>query len=281
MKNSLLKTNYFGLLLFAVLLLLNSAVFAQDLKPGIPTNIDFANADLPPTLYSFMTNEIDEPCLSVRLPEDYDPSKKYPLIVYLPGNDGGPKGNIGNAAKIAGPRGCIAASLPLFKKTVDRSEVADGFIVSMEDYQTISKAYRIMLGKLFELVPNIDYEKSSMVGFANGAITVGVLVSNHDDFILTHFKNFCIVDHGMFHLTDLHKQNSRDCRYLILVGDKQDMGRAVKIAQSKIQEESWKLLKVNVTYQIMKNTGHQFQDRHMELVRKWLRNEDMGESVTK
>ena len=228
-----------------------------------------------------MTGEEAEPCLSVRLPDDFDPAKKYPLLVYVPGSHGGPKGNIGNAQTIAGPKGWIVASLPLFKKSVDREEVSGGLIVSMEDYQTISKAYRIMLGKLFELAPNIDREKSAMVGFSNGAITISILISNHDEFILTHFKNFCIVDHGMFHLTDLHKKNARDCRYLILVGDQDDMGREVKIRQSKLMQDAYKLLDVNLSYQILKDTGHEFQDRHMELVGKWLRNEDISESPTK
>ncbi len=56
-----------------------------------------------------------------------------------------------------------------------------------------------------EVVPNIDPERSAVVGFSNGALTIAVLVSNHDEFVLSHFKAFCLVDHGMFHLTDLHR----------------------------------------------------------------------------
>jgi len=265
---------YVGLLVI-VTPWINAIAFAQELVPGKIIEIKFPKADLPPTLYTMMTGTEAPPGLMVRLPDDFEPAKSYPLLVYVPGLHGGPKGNIGNAQTIAGPRGWIVASLPLFKKSVDPNEVAGGIMVSMEDYSTISKAYQIMLGKLFELIPNIDRDRSAMVGFSNGAITIGILVSCHDEFILTHFKNFCLVDHGMFHLTDLHKKYAKDCRYLILVGDKEDMGRELKIRGSKLQQDSWKLLGVNLTYQIMKDTGHEFQDRHMELVGKWLRNEPL------
>jgi hypothetical protein len=255
-----------------------SGLLAQELVPGKITEILFPKADLPPTLYTMMTGTEVPPCLTVRLPDDFDPNKTYPLLVYVPGLHGGPKGNIYNAQTIAGPRGWIVATLPLFKKSIDPNEPVGGIIVSFQDYPVISKAYEIMLGRLFELVPNIDREKSAMVGFSNGAITIGVLVSCHDEFILTHFRNFCLVDHGMFHLTDLHKKYARGCRYLILVGDKEDLGRDLKIRRSQLLQDEMKLLGVNLSYQIMKDTGHEFQDRHMALVGKWLRNEAVIES---
>jgi predicted esterase len=245
--------------------------WAQEFAPGKVVEISFPEADLPPTLYSMMNRTSATPCLTVRLPDDYSPTNTYPLLVYVPGNDGGRKGNIYNAQTIAGPRGWIVATLPLFKRAIDRSEVGGGVIVSLEDYPAISKAYRTLLGRLFERVPNIDRKKSALVGFSNGAITIGVLLSCHDEFILTHFKNFCLVDNGMFHLMDLHKQDARDGRYLILVGDQEDMGRQLKIRQSQLQQDSWKLLGVNVSCQIMKDTGHEFNEPQMALVSEWLK----------
>ena len=281
MNNSLAQTWRWTGLFLTMSLPVDVGVSAQELLPGRTTEIVFPGADLPPTLYSLMNGTESKPCLTVRLPDDFNPTNKYPLLVYVPGNDGGPKGNIGNAETIAGPRGWIVASLPLFKKSIDRNEVSGGVLVSMEDFSALSKAYQTMLGRLFDRVPNIDREKSALVGFSNGAITIGVLVSGHDEFVLTHFKNFCLVDQGMFHLTDLHKKYARDCRYLILVGDQPDLGRDLKIRQSQLQQDSWKLLGVNLSCQIMKDTGHEFQDRHMALVGKWLRNEAAAESAAR
>jgi predicted esterase len=244
--------------------------YAQKLVPGKVSELNFSDSSLPPTLYTVFTGEKAEPCLQFRLPDDYDSAKTYPLLVYVPGFHGGPQGNIGNAQTIAGPKGWIVASVPLFKKSVDHDEISGGIIVSMEDYATISKAYQTMLGKLCDLVPNIDRDKSAMVGFSNGAITIAVLLSNHDEFILAHFKSFCLVDNGMFHLTDLHKKHAKDCRYLILVGDQEDMGRELKIRQSKLLADSWKLLNVNLTCQIMKDTSHEFNAPQMQIVERWL-----------
>jgi predicted esterase len=248
------------------------AAGTKTLQPGQEIEISFADAGLPPTLYSMMNGTAVTPCVTVRLPDDYNPTNTYPLLVYVPGNDGGTKGNIYNAETIAGPRGWIVATLPLFKKSIDRNEPAGGVIISFEDYAVISKAYRTMLGRLFERIPNIDREKSAMVGFSNGSITIAVLVSNHDEFILSHFKNFCMVDHGMFHLADLHKSRARDCRFLLLVGDQEGLGRDVKVRQAQLQQDAWKLLGVNVTCQIMKDTGHEFNQPQMEIVGDWLRN---------
>ncbi len=247
--------------------------FAQILPFNNPNiEIAFTEENFPQTLHTIMTGKESTPTLTYRLPVNYDPSVKYPLLVYVPGFDGGLKGNIKNAQTIADTNNWIVATVPLFKKTIDRDEPGGGIIISMEDFPVISKCYRIMFEKLFEIVPNIDYNKSTMVGFSNGAITLAVLLTMHDKFIIDHFNKFCLVDHGMFHLTDLHKQGSRNCQYLILIGDKQDLGRDLKIRQSKLLQDEMKLLGVNLTYEIMKDTGHEFNEKEMILVRKWIQN---------
>jgi len=261
--------------MFLFSLIITDASFAQkpQFKPGKNIEITFPGADLPPTLHMLMRGEKAIPTLTFRLPDDYDPAKTYPLLVYVPGGDGGLKGNIYNAQTIAGANGWIAATLPLFKKTIDKSEPGGGMLVSMEDNPVVSKCYKIMLGILFETIPNIDFGGSAMVGFSNGAVTIAVLLSSHDEFILNHFKNFCMVDHGMFHLTDLHKKGSRDGRYLILVGDKKDYGRELKIKRSMLLQDEMKLLGVKLSCKIMKDTGHEFREKHMAIVSKWLQKE--------
>ena len=88
------------------------------------------------------------------------------------------------------------------------------------------------------VVPNIDRDRSAMVGYSNGAIAVAILISSHDRYILDQFHSFCLVDHGMFHLTDLHKPPANDRRYLILVGDRDDYGREFKLRGAKLAEDS-------------------------------------------
>lgn len=174
--------------------------------------------------------------------------------MYVPGLHGSYRGNMANATALAGRQGWIAATLPLFKQTVDREEPSGGVIVSFEDYAVIARAYRALLGQVFATVPNIDRAHSALVGFSNGAITIAVLVSNHDEFTLTHFRAFCLVDQGMFHLGDLHKRGAREAKFLLLVGDEPDLGRDLKIAQAQLQEKAWRLLGVDFTCRVMENT---------------------------
>jgi hypothetical protein len=262
--------------ILASILVASSVLFAaevgasDELRPGATIKIPFGLIEVPPSLYSVMSGMAIPPSLTVHLPDDYVPTHRYPLLVYVPGNDGGPGGNISNAQTIAGPKGWIVASLPLFKTTVDRGEPGGGVIVSFEDYPTLSRAYRTMLGRLFDRVPNIDRENSAMVGFSNGAITIGVLVSNHDEFILSHFKSFCLVDHGMFHLTDLHKSDAKDGRYLILVGDQEDLGRELKLRQGRLLQDVWQMVEVDLSYRVLKDTGHEFGEPQMAIVGEWL-----------
>lgn len=240
------------------------------LTPGQTLELEVNDADLPPTLYTLMNGTPAVPGVTVRLPEDYTSEKTFPLVVYVPGFDGNYRGNMGNATALAGTHGWIAATLPLFKQTIDRKEPAGGVIVSLEDYPAISRAYAVLLGRVFATVPNIDRAHSALVGFSNGAITIAVLLSNHDEFTLSHFRAFCLVDHGMFHLTDLHKRGARDAKYLLLVGDQPDMGRDLKIQQGRLQERSWRLLGVDLTCRVMENTGHVFNEPQIALVRNWL-----------
>jgi hypothetical protein len=56
------------------------------------------------------------------------------------------------------------------------------------------------------------------------------------------------------------------------------MGRELKIRQSKLLQDEWKLLGVHLSYQIMKDTGHEFGDRQMAMVGEWLRNPASADS---
>jgi len=252
------------------LLFLAVAARAQQLTPGAEVEITFDAATVGRTLYWAVTGTNAPPTLVVRLPADYVPGRSYPLLVYVPGLHGSRAGNIGNAETIAGHRSWIVASLPLFKTQVDTLEIMRGIMVGFEDYPAISKAYAAMLGRIFELVPDIDRQRSAMVGFSNGALTLAVLLSSHDRFIRTHFRNFVLVDQGFFHLTDLHKEDVRDARYLLLVGDQPDMGRDLKLRGCALQQDSWRLLQVDVTCEVLVGVGHALPGETMERIGRWL-----------
>jgi len=272
------RSSRFTAVFTLALLLAGAWVVAGELPPGEVVEVAFPVMAVPPSLYSMIMETQVSPTLTYRLPDGYDPQRRYPLLVYVPGFHGGASGNIGNALTIAGREDWVVASLPLFKSTVDREEIGGGMLIGFQDYRTLSKAYATMLSRLFELVPNIDAERSAMVGFSNGALAIAVLVSNHDEFVLSHFRNFCFVDHGMFHLSDLYKRRARDSRYIVLSGDdRTDPGRDLKIRAGRLLEDSWRMLGVDISFHVMADTGHEFKDRHMALVGRWLRHEPFTE----
>ena len=269
-----------NVLLLVVIFSFAASLPAQELVPGKVAEITFPKETLPKTLYSIVSGGDVSPCMTVRLPDDYNPEKSYPLLVYLKGRDGGKNGNISVAHEIAGSKGWILASLPLFKKSVDKEEMYGGIIVSFDDYPVISKAYSTMLGRLLELVPNIDSDKSAMVGFSNGAYTIAMLVSCQDEFVLNNFKNFGLIDSGYWYLNGLHKRALDKSRFLLLVGDRKDPERNILIRQAQMILDSSEWVNAEVTLHFMRDTGHQFPFRYRQLVGKWLRNEVINESET-
>ena len=239
--------------------------------------IVFDKGQVPESLYNKFTGDDTLPSLSYKLPENYSKDKQYPLILYVPGFHGNPGGTIGNAIDIAESRECVVASLPLFKKEIISGEYANGVIVSFSDYDILAKAYQKMLGTLFEKVPNIDSSKSAMVGFSNGAITVAILVSMNDEFILENFHNFCLVDQGMYHLTDLYKLPTKFRRFLFMVGDKNDFGREYLIQGAKMVAGAWKLHGIDIESIVMKDTGHELTLKCKHQIGNWIFGEPEAE----
>jgi hypothetical protein len=237
---------------------------------GPVQSIEFGKDELPANLYSMYTGNEENSVLQYCLPQSYSTAKEYPLVLYVPGFHGQRGGNLRNAKDIAEGHDCIVASLPLFKADFDPSEVGNGIIVSFSDYRVLSDAYEVILQRLFDAVPNIDPAKSAMVGFSNGAISIAVLVSSRDEFILERFHGFCLVDHGMFHLTDLYKHPTKNRRFLIMVGDQEDYGRELKLRGAQLLEDSYRPLGIDVESRVLENTGHELTNACKKDIGTWI-----------
>jgi predicted esterase len=53
-------------------------------------------------------------------------------------------------------------------------------LVTIDDFETVSRAYRVMLQELFDTVPYIAPERSALGGFSNGAHTTALLLAGQD-----------------------------------------------------------------------------------------------------
>ena len=176
------------------------------LAPGGLFSIEFP--EMPPTFFSKYANGKDAtPRMSVFLPKNYDQKKKFPLLVYLDGGNGGDASNPKVARDITQETDFICVAMPLFKTN------HHNFIMRDEDGQFMWPHFRTMLDKLYELVPNIDPSYRILGGFSNGAHATQGLIDESDGEVARRFSAFFFVEGGgRLRQYDLLKGNS----YLIV-----------------------------------------------------------------
>jgi hypothetical protein len=170
-----------------------------------------------------------------------------------------------------------------------------GLLILPEDYETQSRAYRALLQKIYDAVPNITAKGSTFGGFSNGAHTTGLLLANEDPFILEHFENFFMMEGGSRSLTVevLQKPALRSHRFLTLMGDRgRPMSRPEKAREtgpkrqpSTTRPGGWMAFrtiaeearKVGIGYTVvsMRGYGHEMPEDYLKLVGHWSRREPL------
>ncbi len=265
----------------AVLALAGAAVAAEHrLEPNAVLRFEFP--ELPPTLMNLLSNQPQPAAMSAQLPENYSRDGEFGLVVFLAGGAGGRGTAVEPARGIAGARDYVCANLPLFKRTLDKQEKFGGGLVALDDFATISQAYRTMLGKLFEAVPNIKPERSALGGFSNGGHTTGVLLAGQDEFILQHFRSFFFIEGGFGPLAanTFQKLPVKRSRFLLLCGDKPE-GNTIRAAQLGLVRALGLMAKasdVDLTTVIMHGFEHKFPDNYRPVIGRWLRGEKLPEA---
>lgn len=245
------------------------------LEPNATLSFEFP--DLPDTLATKMTGEKQPARLTAELPENYSSDGKFPLFIFLHGGHGGHGKPHPVTREIAGKRDFICVTLPLFKRTFDTNE---GALVSMDDFQTVGHAYRIMLQKLLDAVPNITPERSGLGGFSNGAHTTAVLLAGQDEFILRNFRSFFFVE-GASPLAAnvLQKLAMKRNRFLVLFGD-QSKGEPVRealILVNRSLEYSAQERQLHFTSIVMRGAGHEMPPKYAAQIGQWVRGEKFPE----
>ncbi|MGB7769870.1 MAG: hypothetical protein WBN22_13585 [Verrucomicrobiia bacterium] len=277
--------NIFQILALA-LAVTTCALGAETVKLEPNAILRFEFPDLPPTLETLASGEQQPAQITAQLPENYSRDGKFPLCVYLDGGDGGRGDRPGIARAIVGSTNFICVNLPLFKRSYNTN---DG-LVSLDDFETVRRAYRTMLQKLFDAVPNITPERSVFGGFSNGAHTTSLFIAGQDEFILRHFHAFYLVEGGLGPLETnvLQKPSLRHYRFLVLRGDQPDDDQP----QSKSMREHWTVLaravereaaehSLDFTSIVMHGYGHEFQPKYMAIAGQWIRGEKLPVTETK
>ena len=273
---------------------LASAEDAVKLEPNAKLSFEFP--DLPETFFSKATHQPAPALLTAQLPENYVPGGRFPLFVFLGGGNGG-RGDSTTARSIAGPRDFIAVSLPLFRdSTAAAAPVLPGLpinpkeMVNGADAGILGRAYRVMLQRLLEAVPNVTRERSAFGGFSNGAHATGALLAAKDEFVLSHFTAFCFFEGGMPLLLNpaaLDQPALRHGRLIVLFGDS-DPNPQLQLARKllagplleKLSQEA-STLELDFTHITMHGYGHTMPPEYQKLLGAWVRGEKLPEIPVK
>lgn len=262
-----------GLLAGVILMTMNSA----ELRPGSSITWDFPQ--LAPTLRTLVNGPAEVPKLSVYLPVDYSPTRKYPLVVLIPGAEGDAGDTADFTRQTMGDEGYICVGVPSFKESIAPMEAEEKnkwsrMYIGPGDGPTAWSRYRVMFDRLFAEIPNIDGNKTFIGGFSNGANTVAAILSAEKDAkpFLARFQNFVIVEGGR---TIPPFPALRGHRFFLVRGgeNKSDYHFGLKAV----------LKATRATYDeyIMPGVGHDYPPTAQAEVRNWIRREVAvpGESV--
>lgn len=252
------------------LFLFPAPVLAEDALPV--HEIEFPN--LGPTLVELSTGERSVPTLLYQLPENFEPNKKFPVIVFLTGGTGSGQrsGGLGRARALVGRNHFIAVSLPLYRNTgaLDPEAAFNDLLIGTDDYPVIEKAYSEMLAKFFDTVPQAMKTGNVMGGFSNGAHTTSVLLSCQDKPTLRHFSHFIFADGGVW-LSGLLRQSMKDRRFLGLYGDTDSSWtRPVIIQQFLNMKAAADAQKIDFELIVMEGVGHKFPAEYNVRVKEWI-----------
>jgi hypothetical protein len=122
------------------------------------------------------------------LPAGYEPAKKYPLVVWLGGGEGG-----NTPSKAFLPEGeFIVVGLP-YPKGANNPTQAN----MVGDYAKVWAYQRFMLDEITKVIPNIDKSHSIIAGFSNGGHAIdGMLRLSSGPKLTDYFGIFVFADGG-------------------------------------------------------------------------------------
>lgn len=240
--------------------------------------------ELPDTLAVKITGQKQPTQLTVKFPSNYSTTGKFPIFLFIDGDHGGFGDRLALDQRTIGTNDFICVNLPLFKSVFPGT---NGGLITMEDYETLSHAYQVMLQKLFDTVPNITPERSAIGGFSNGAHALGVLLARRDKFIFDHFQSFYLCEGGFGSFAASAATSEilpalKQCRVLLLYGDHPNPGD---------DPDGWKLHDYlaracvvnakqnhyNLTTVVMHGHGHEYPPEYTALTGSWVRGEELRE----
>jgi predicted esterase len=218
---------------------------------GSGETIDIEFPDLPPD-----QNGAPAVC-RVRLPEQYDPSKPVPLMLWFAGGKGSnePK----NAFSLVDPSEYAIAAMP-YPGHVGRPKIAreQGQLDKIRDYHVA------MLKVLKARLKNVHPQLRFVGGMSNGAHVVGTYISDGEREFVDYFNGYILIEGGTVDAKPRKRLRKRQA-YLAW-GDAPNNSRDFMRATLDCVEAA----KMEVTTRTMPGVGHGFPSPEQAEVRKWI-----------
>jgi len=220
----------------------------ERVKPGAVFFLEFP--DLPKDRHGELTK------MQVRIPARYDAAKKYPLIIWMGGSDGG--NTTGSCSALVEPDDFICAGLPYPRGASNPKQ--DNMV---GDFKKVWKYHHTMLEALHRAAPNIDTRLRIIGGFSNGAHCIDGLLDEAKDYV-NWFNVFVLVEGGGHAGHWTRKGNQFAC---VLWGDKSS-GKVLNLGENNVHLA--KRAKMTLMSEEMKGVGHEFPQPYQIKVREWI-----------
>lgn len=247
--------------LLVVMMAASSALPAEPstkLTPGSTLTVQFP--EMPPTFYAVHQKKNTKAQMTIFLPTNYDPGKRFPLLIFLNGGDGGTGSELGVARSLCQGKGFVCVSMPLFKASDPNHP--GGYIMNAEDSRYMWPFFKTMLARLDEVVPNIDPAHRVLGGFSNGAHATAGLLDESDGEIARRFCAILFVEGGgRLEHYDLLKGKP----FLMVSSNAKSQPRAQQICDAA------KAAGAKATLVVEDVGKHDFPSSAYPAVRKWLR----------
>lgn len=214
--------------------------------------------EMPKTYGDIRRNTAHATIMSVFLPTNYTPKRKFPLLIFLGPEDGGYGQNPAVARQICQEKDFICVDLPQFRAPSPTPSLT----ISAEDAKFNWMLYQTMLAKLDTIVPNIDPDQRVIGGFSNGAhLTAGMIDETHGG-AANAFSAFIFVEGGG---RLVNYKLLKDKPLLVVYS-------AAPEKQARMHEivDMAKAAGVKITAHEMQQTRHAFPPEEYPAVRAWL-----------
>ena len=197
---------------------------------------------------------------NVRLPDDYDPAKPVPLLVWIGGGQG--SNQPGGGFPLVDKAHWAIAALP-YPSTAPPPALA---LDNEKDLDAILGYHKTMLAEVLKLLPNLDPKLRIVAGFSNGAHTIGTYIARGENEFVELFHAFVIIEGGG-NFGKAKKKLRDKFAYLAWGNDASKKGSKEYMAYIR---DGVKDARLETTTHEMDGVGHAFPDAEKALVKEWI-----------